>query len=116
MYYYQQPYQQPYQQGPIDPGKSFQIASFVCGIAGIVLCWFWYLGLPSAVTGLVLAILGKKKSAMYGFRPTGFGTAGFICSIVGSALSGIFALIGIGSLLFWGNRYSYYNSWSRYFW
>ena len=44
------------------------------------------------IVGIILGVKGRKKSlACYG-RPSGIATAGFVLSIVGTALSGLFIL------------------------
>jgi hypothetical protein len=91
MDYQQNPYQQQYpqqshQQPPTDPSRGLQVGALVCGILSIVLFWFPFAGLPAAIVGVVLGVMGKKKAAMLGFR-SGIATAGMICSIVGTAVN-----------------------------
>ena len=95
-YGYQQPPQYGYQQPPVNPyygygvpaqgvGKGEAIAALVLGICAIVLFWipFLYLGfMAGAIVGIILGNKAKMKMRMAGL-PTGFATAGFVCSIVG---------------------------------
>lgn len=72
--------------------NGMQIASLVCGIAGIVLgcCCIPYgmvIGLVLGIVGLVLAIVGNKQSS------SGIGTGGLVCSIIAIVLCVIVFLI-----------------------
>jgi len=59
----------------------------VCGIVGLVFSFFlWFVGLPTAVVGLVLAIIGKKKLSEVG-ATSGMATAGLVTSIIALSLS-----------------------------
>jgi len=86
---YYQPQQPPY--GEI-PGKNTAIGSMVCGIASLffsVILWAvfgYFLGLPVAIVGLVLANSAKKQGFVGGIQ-----MAGLVTSIVGLVLSAISA-------------------------
>lgn len=85
-----------------DPGKGLGVASLVLGICGLVFgilcpclaaCLGAILPLALSITGLILGILGKNKSAAAGFS-NGPAKVGFILSIVALAITLIFGLIG----------------------
>jgi hypothetical protein len=68
---------------PGPPGIA--VAGFVTGLIGLLLsvsvvCWF--IGLPLAIAGIVLGVLGQKQAKEQG-APTGLALAGMICGIVG---------------------------------
>jgi hypothetical protein len=68
---------------PGQPGIG--IAGFVCGLVGLILsltviCWF--IGLPLAIIGTVLGVLGIRQANESG-APKGLSMAGMICGIVG---------------------------------
>lgn len=107
------PYQQPYYnapqnvnyqpnygvpQGPMpprDPGKGFSIAGMVCGIVGLVFCWSFGFGIIPSIVGLVLSVVGRKKSTDAGFYNTGMATAGLVCACISLGLS---VLVGFSCL------------------
>lgn len=67
-----------------EQAKGFAIASMILGICAICFCWcYGIVGLACGIVGLVLAFSYKKKN---GFLK-GMATAGFVCSIIGIALS-----------------------------
>ncbi len=76
---YQQGPGGPYNQKP--PGQGMSVASMVLGIVSLVIP---YGGLATAIVGLVLGVMGKKKNAEVG-APAGMATAGIVCSIIGLA-------------------------------
>ena len=64
--------------------KSLAIASLVLGILSIVFAFVYiYVGLIAGVVGIVLGVKARKET------PCGLATAGFVCSIVGTALSAV---------------------------
>jgi len=90
-----------------NPGKGLSIAGMVLGIVAAALACAWYLSIPCGIVGLVLSILGRKKSQEAG-APTGMATAGMILSIIGIGLgiiigaifwSMIAGLIGMGKAM-----------------
>lgn len=92
-YNYQQNYGAP--QGPMkpkDPGQGFSIAGMVCGIVGLVLCWAYGIGIIPSVVGLVLSVVGRKKSIEAGFNNSGMATAGLVCACISLGLS---VLVGL---------------------
>ena len=103
--YGNQPYNgQPYgtqpPHGPKAPdGKAFSVTALVLGICSAFFSMFLAAAFPinllflaCGIVGIVLGLMGRKKSqACYG-RPSGLATAGFILSIIGSALSALFIL------------------------
>ena len=73
-------------------GKGFAIAGFVLSIVGIVFGFlsgfFSIIGLPVAVTGLVLSVVGGKKLAA-SEQPKGIATAGLVIGIIAVVITGI---------------------------
>jgi len=57
------------------------IAAMVLGICSLVVP---YAGVATAIVGLILGIMGKKKAVEVG-APTGMATAGIVLSIIGLA-------------------------------
>ncbi len=69
------------------PGMS--IVGLALGILSVILCWLPVLGLLGGAAGIILSYMGNNK-----YR-TGFGTWGFIISILGTVLSIIFLIAGL---------------------
>ena len=69
-------------------GKVLSIISMILGICGLIP----FGGIASAIVGLILGIIGKKKNSEVG-APTGMATAGIIMSIIGLAFSIIFTIV-----------------------
>jgi len=76
--------------GP-NPGKGLSIAGMVLGIVAVVVSCIFYVSIPCAVVGLILSIMGKKKSKAAN-APTGAATAGIVLSIIGLVLG---VIVGI---------------------
>jgi hypothetical protein len=79
--YYQTAY---YQYTPVDPAlvskpatDGFAIASFICGITGLIACCT----LIPSLLAVIFGIISKVKND--GTRPSGFSTAGLILGILG---------------------------------
>lgn len=73
---YQAPYD--YNSGDSDKANGMQIASLVLGIIGIpACCCYGVPGVLFGIIGLILAIVGNKRS-----RNKGIGIAGLVCSII----------------------------------
>ena len=84
------PLSPPVAQGPPPTGPSGQtnglaIAGMVCGIVGLVGICIWWLGLPCAIVGLILSIMGRKKARATG-TGGGMAMAGIICSLIALGL------------------------------
>ena len=87
-------------QGPKMPdGKAFSVAALVLGICSaafsMILAWSFpvsLLFLACGIAGIILGVMGRKKStACYG-KPSGVATAGFVLSIIGTSISALFIL------------------------
>jgi len=104
--YQQNGYQQggyrpnPYNRGPRpNDGKGFSIAALVLGCCSAALSLILAASFPISllflacgIAGIVLGVMGRQRSiAAYG-RPSGMATAGFVLSIIGTALSALFIL------------------------
>ena len=73
-------------------GKNQAVAGLVLSIVGVVFAfltgWFSILGLPAAITGLVLSCVGGKKLKMAN-QPSGIATAGLVVGIVATVFAAI---------------------------
>ncbi len=73
-------------------GKGSAVAGFVLGIIGIVFGilsgYLSLLGLPVAITGLVLSVNGGKKLKAAGL-PSGIATAGLVLGIIAVVFTAI---------------------------
>ncbi len=70
-------------------GKGLAIAGLVLGIVACALFWATWINIVTmilGVVGIVLSIMGSKKSKLVG-EPTGIATAGLVLSIIGTVLS-----------------------------
>ena len=86
---YQQPSQQPiYQQVPQKtPGNGAAVASMVCGILSIVFCWCY--GIVGLILGIIALAMYSKSKRLNGGLVIGMATAGLVCGIIGSIISGL---------------------------
>lgn len=71
------------------PGKGMAIASMVLGICSLVIP---YAGTVTAIVGLVLGVISKKKLAEVN-APAGMATAGIVMSIISLAWSVLLIII-----------------------
>ena len=102
---YQQPvYQQPVYQPVVNgaprsnPGKGMGIAALIMGIVSCCFFWIPYFNiicLMMSIAGLILSIIGLKKSKSAG-ASVGVFVAGLVLSIVGLVLSSISCLVLLG--------------------
>lgn len=96
-------YQQPgaYANPAAAPKKSgMGIAAMVCGIASIVFCFVFYIGIPCGIVGLVLGIVANRK------EKSGMALAGIITGAIGTALSIFILVVLIGEF-----ATGYYSNW-----
>lgn len=96
-------YQQPgaYANPATAPKKSgMGIAAMVCGIASIVFCFVFYIGIPCGIVGLVLGIVANRK------EKSGMALAGIITGAIGTALSIFILVVLIGEF-----ATGYYSNW-----
>ncbi|HZZ97938.1 MAG TPA: DUF4190 domain-containing protein [Jatrophihabitantaceae bacterium] len=96
--YAQQQYPQPYQpyQGapygyPQQKSNPMGVAGFVCGLLGLVLFWFPFVGLILAVLGVALGAAGMSAGKRQG-AATGLAVAGLVLGII-ALIPGLFWLI-----------------------
>ena len=81
------------------PGGGYAIASMVCGILSIVVCWcYGVIGLILGIVALIMTNLYKKSGARTG---DGMAKAGFVCGIIGSSLSAIYLILVVAGCV-WG--------------
>jgi len=65
-----------------------------------VLFCVWYIGIPCAIVGLILSIIGKKKSKAAN-APTGMATAGIILCVIALSLLVLIAILAaVGLAIF----------------
>ena len=84
-----QPYRYPPTYAPPEPrGGGLAVASLVLGILSLIAWLLPIAGLPVAIVGLILGILGR------GSRNRGMATGGIITSSIGLGLSLINAILG----------------------
>ncbi len=77
---------------PQGTGKGFSIAALVLGIVGVVFGWFGVFGfiaLAASIVGIILAVIGRKRSIAALGKPSGMATAGLVLSIIGTCFAGI---------------------------
>jgi len=79
-------------------------AVLVMGILSIVFCWCW--GVIGLILGIIGLILGSKSKKIYKEDPDRFSlssyknlNAGFICSLIGTILSGLYVVVVVISLI-----------------
>ena len=71
--------------------NNYAIASLVLGIVSVVFSFILvWIGLVTCVVAIVLAVKGRKIEAKKGMA-----TAGLVLGIVGTALSGLFAICAL---------------------
>ena len=112
--YAQQPYAQPYGQPYAAPLKSngLAIASMICGIASVLLCWVYLilplaLGIPAVIMGHI-SLKKIKADPALGGKPLAI--TGLITGYVGIGLGliiGAFLIFAIIFALSMSNRYGY---------
>ena len=109
-----QPYGQPYGQPYAAPLKSngLTIASMICGIASVLLCWVYLilplaLGIPAVIMGHI-SLKKIKNDPALGGKPMAI--TGLITGYVGIGLGliiGVFLIIFIVSVFSVSNSYNY---------
>ncbi len=70
-------------------GKGMAIASMILGIVSLVLCFYWFLGLPTALVGLILGIVAINRASRNFGAGKGFAISGIVTSGLGLLL-GVF--------------------------
>ena len=107
---YQPPPQQGYYGKPaVIPGKGQSMAAMILGIASLTVAAALGFGFITAIIGLILGIIGRKKSSAAG-APTGMATAGIILSAIAIVLN-IAVVIACFSCIIYGS-----NEFSDAFW
>ena len=94
---------------PVDVPNS--TAVLVLGISSIALCWcYGIFGLACGIIGLILGNNGKKayKDTAEKYSSSSYKNlhAGWICSIIGTIISGISLLFALLWMLIWGAAFS----------
>jgi len=70
--------------------SGLTIASLILGIASLVFCCFWYVTIATSVTGLILGVIGLRKTPP---EAQTMGKVGVILSAVALALSFIMMIL-----------------------
>jgi tetratricopeptide (TPR) repeat protein len=73
------------------------IASLVCGILSIVLCWVPLVGLVLGIVAIAQYRKQLKSQESEHYQSGGLGTAGLVCGILGTIVSSLYNLL----YLFW---------------
>lgn len=74
-------------------------AGLVCGIVGLVLCWFPIAGLLSALLGIIFGGIGMARAGKRAGKGRGAAIAGLVCGILAFVLTAIVAAIAIPAFL-----------------
>ena len=82
------------------------VASLVLGICSLVIP---YVGVATAIVGIILGIMGKKKAMEVG-APSGMATAGIVVSIIGLAGAIMTVILCIACISAMGH----YDAWYYY--
>ena len=67
-------------------GNGLAIAGMVLGIVSLATFCAWYLSIPCAIVGLILSVVGLKKSQIVG-KGHGMALAGVITSVIAIGLA-----------------------------
>lgn len=82
-------------EGQSNGGAGMSIASMVLGIVALVLsCCFYYISIPCAIIGLILAAVALKGNK----DGRGMAVAGLVCSII-SLIPAVFTIVAGSALL-----------------
>ncbi|MBO5009381.1 MAG: hypothetical protein IKJ13_02665 [Clostridia bacterium] len=78
-------------------GKGQSVAALVLGIVSAAFSMFLAVAFPvnliflaCGIIGIVLGVMGRKKSIEANGKASGIATAGFVLSIIGTVLSALF--------------------------
>jgi hypothetical protein len=85
-----------------NPGIGFGVASLILGIISLILFCFWYVSVPCALIGLILAAVGKKSSSDAGMS-NGLAVGGLVCSIIALGLLAFFWIFAVDAYYSWVN-------------
>ncbi|OLR90482.1 DUF4190 domain-containing protein [Actinokineospora bangkokensis] len=92
--------QAPYQ--GVAPQQQYQngigTGGFVCGLLGLILFWFSFVGIILAIIGIALSGVGISKANKGQANNKGLAIAGLVCGVVGLALFVIVVLIVAAAL------------------
>jgi hypothetical protein len=72
-----------------NPGMA--TAGMICGIVGIVLCWFPFVGLIAGLLGIIFGAIGMSRAGRLGGLGRGAGVTGLVCGIISFLLLPIMA-------------------------
>lgn len=80
-----------------EPARGFALASFLCGLGSLVLCWF-----PGGIAGIIFGRIAKKRGNRSKLIPVGF-----ICSILSFILT-VVLIASCATLVKRSLHYTYY--------
>ncbi|MBA2539144.1 MAG: DUF4190 domain-containing protein [Deltaproteobacteria bacterium] len=79
-------------------------AGMICGIVGIVLCWFPFLGLIAGLLGIVFGAIGMSRAGRLGNLGKGAAITGLVCGILSFFMTGVMAAIAIPAFMEYMNK------------
>ena len=88
--------------GPRKNGMA--TAGMICGIIGIVLCWFPFLGLIAGLLGIVFGAIGMSRAGRLGNVGKGAAITGLVCGIMSFFMTGVMAAVAIPAFLEYMNK------------
>jgi type II secretory pathway pseudopilin PulG len=74
-------------------------AGMICGIVGILLCWFPFIGVIAGLLGIIFGAIGMSKAGRLGGVGRGAGVAGLVTGIISLLMLPIMAAIAIPAFL-----------------
>jgi type II secretory pathway pseudopilin PulG len=88
--------------GPRKNGMA--TAGMICGIVGILLCWFPFVGLIAGLLGIIFGAIGMSRAGRLYGAGRGAAITGLVCGILSFLLLPIMAAIAIPAFLEYMNK------------
>ncbi len=77
------------------PQNGAGTASLITGIAALVTCFTFFLGLPLAIAAVITGVKGRNAAAQ-GLATNGSSaTAGLVMGIIGLAINALIVVVGV---------------------
>jgi len=84
--------------------NKFGIASFVCGLVGLLIIWIPFLGLLGFILSILSIIFYSKQKKI---SNSGLATAGFVLGIIGTIIGCLFLIVSCSVIIMaWGTTFS----------